>query len=207
MVLFFQSKFPICFLYTIQSILNVRANQAKPCTLKCIYSTYFEEFCLGWKGLCIEPQRRFAGIIQKSRTCGVVNSAVSLNDDVNVDIRVGGVLGGKIGTLSKEVRAETLSKTYPEHQNTVKGFRLSTIFLVNKVKTIDHLSIDCEGCELQVLESIDFEAVSIRLIQIERNDKGEEIKKYLDKQGYTWVEDLGEDSIHVINEEVGKYQK
>ena len=124
MVLFFQSKFPICFLYTIQSILNVRANQAKPCTLKYIYSTYFEEFCLGWKGLCIEPQRRFAGIIQKSRTCGVVNSAVSLNDDVNVDIRVGGVLGGKIGTLSKEVRAETLSKTYPEHQNTVKGFRL-----------------------------------------------------------------------------------
>ena len=130
-----------------------------------------------------------------------------MNDDVNVDIRVGGVLGGKIGTLSKEVRAETLSKTYPEHQNTVKGFRLSTIFLVNKVKKIDHLSIDCEGCELQVLESIDFEEVSIRLIQIERNDKGEEIKKYLDKQGYTWVEDLGEDSIHVINEEVGKYQK
>ena len=78
---------------------------------------------------------------------------------------------------------------------------------MNKVKKIDHLSIDCEGCELQVLESIDFEAVSIRLIQIERNDKGEEIKKYLDKQGYTWVEELGEDSIHVINEEVGKYQK
>ena len=58
-----------------------------------------------------------------------------------------------------------------------------------------------------MLESIDFDKVAIRLIQIERNDKGKEIKEYLDQNGYTWVEDLGEDSIHIKNGEVGNYVK
>ena len=97
--------------------------------------------------------------------------------------------------------------SYPERQNKVKGFRLSTIFAVNRVRQIDHLSIDCEGCELDTLSSIDFQSVKIRVIQIERNEKGKEIKQYLDKQGYTWVEDMGEDSIHIINAEVGNYVK
>ena len=137
----------------------------------------------------------------------MVNAAVSPSDDETIEIRVGGVLGGKIGSLSKEDRAEKLSMSYPEHQNKVKGFRLSTIFAVNRVQQIDHLSIDCEGCELDTLASIDFQSVKIRVIQIERNDKGKEIKEYLDKQGYTWVEDMGEDSIHIINAEVGNYVK
>ena len=63
---------------------------------------------------------------------------VSPSDDETIEIRVGGVLGGKIGSLSKEDRAEKLSMSYPEHQNKSKGFRLSTIFAVNRVQQIDH---------------------------------------------------------------------
>lgn len=170
-------------------------------------NTYFEEHCLGWKGLCVEPQRRFAGIIQKSRACGVVNAAVAEADfGEDIDIVVGGVLGGKKGTLTRERRAFKLAMTYPEHKNVVHGFRLSTIFRANAVSHIDHLSVDCEGCELAVLNSIDYAAVKIRLIQIERNNKAEEIKAFLFERGYAWMEDLGEDAIYVTNEEAGKYQ-
>ena len=48
--------------------------------------------------------------------------------------------------------------------------------------------------------------IKIRLIQIERNNKAEEIKAFLFERGYAWMEDLGEDAIYVTNEEAGKYQ-
>lgn len=174
-------------------------------------NSYFEEKCLGWKGLCIEPQRRFAGIIQKSRSCGVINAAIinSENDQEGeeIDIVVGGVLGGEDGTLSKGLKAKSLAKQYPEHENLVLGYKLASIFRVNDIKKVDHLAVDCEGCEMNVLQSIDYAAVQIRLIQIETNGKDKEIKAFLEKYGYTWVEDMGEDAIFVANEEVGQYKK
>ena len=82
-VVFSNTYFEVCnytfFVYIIVSA-NTNLNSYK-------FST--QEMCLGWRGLCVEPQRRFAGIIQKSRTCGVVNAAVSPSDDETIEIRVG----------------------------------------------------------------------------------------------------------------------
>ena len=145
-----------------------------------------EERCLGWKGLCIEPQRRFAGIIQKSRTCGVVNAAVAESDfseenSGEIDIVVGGVLGGRKGTLTKERRAFKLAMTYPEHRFS------SWISTIDHIRVSGHshrpLSIDCEGCELAVLNSIDYSEVKIRLMQIERNEKTGKLNHFFLNRG------------------------
>ena len=174
-------------------------------------NTLFEERCLGWRGLCIEPQRRFAGIIQKSRKCGVINAAVGNNKDEEegkeMDIVVGGVLGGEDGSLSKWEKAKKLARQYPEHKNVARSFKLSTIFRANHISHVDHLAIDCEGCELQVLRSLDYSEVKVRVIQIETNGKDKEIKEYLREVGFIWVEDMGEDAIFVTREEVAKYAK
>ena len=70
-----------------------------------------------------------------------MNAAVSLIDDENVDIRVGGVLGGKIGTLSKEDRAQKLSLTY------VKSTQIFPLVILI-INFLTHQNFYCRACIL-----------------------------------------------------------
>jgi hypothetical protein len=79
---------------------------------------------------------------------------------------------------------------------------LKTIFNENNVKQVNYLSIDVEGGELAVIESIDFDQVFIDVIGFENNypDTGEIIVEYLKSKGYSLINFHSYDILMIHND-------
>jgi hypothetical protein len=65
------------------------------------------------------------------------------------------------------------------------------------IKTIDFMSLDVEGYELPILNSINFSEYSFRFITVEENGYGNEITALLTKNGYKYLMRAGCDIMFV----------
>lgn len=72
---------------------------------------------------------------------------------------------------------------------------------------MDYFSLDIEGAELQVLETIPFDKVDIKILDIEMNHVGEifegtprKVKKLLKKAGYEYFRSIDIDEVFVKKE-------
>lgn len=101
----------------------------------------------GWTGICIEPNEAAFGALRESRKCDVCQGLVS-SDYGNLPFD-----GVRVGSGS-EVAAWPLSGLLKMHEAS---------------DTIDYLSIDVEGHELEVLAGIDFTRWHVRCATIEHN--------------------------------------
>ena len=79
---------------------------------------------------------------------------------------------------------------------------------------IDYLSLDIEGAELQVLESISFDDVDINVISVEVAKLGKifdgtctNLKYLMKRNGYTLYKTLEFDDIYVKNDFLNSIQK
>ena len=79
-------------------------------------------------------------------------------------------------------------------------YPLYSLLLAAGNPTVDYLSLDVEGAELKVLQTIPFSEVDIRVISVEvlHVDK-REVKKLLAKNGYKVLRDLKNDVIFYKN--------
>ena len=164
-------------------------------------NTYFLEQ-MGWSGLLIEPihalcqkaadarpkSRIVHGACSKRGSRGTTKFTVTQNvpvlsflqaDQEHVDrcIREGATL------VEIEVPLVTLDDVLRhERRNTAAG---AGPWVPNEGWKIDLVSIDTEGCELDVLDGFSLERFKPRVLVIE-NDRpaGEEIEPYLKRRGY-----------------------
>ena len=77
----------------------------------------------------------------------------------------------------------------------IQGAKFDTI-MRNQPRRIDYLSIDIEGGEMKVLESIDFNKYDIRLIGVERNYDSLGVANLLEQKGYVKIMQLGCDEFY-----------
>lgn len=134
----------------------------------------------GWNGVCFEPHPDSYDKLRKIRNCECYDYAIS-------------------DTLSSRVASFCMADKCPTHSSLSDvGGRNVTVEVRNfnyvvDEKHIDFLSIDAEGEDLAILQSIDFYEYYIGVILVEAN-KGqrEEIKELLEKENYK-TEDLGVD--------------
>jgi FkbM family methyltransferase len=156
-----------------------------------ISNTYFLEKIRNWKGICIEPQPDQFEILNKNRTsinlnCGIYNilgemefthvtgygSALSgISDDHNNNHkwRIDNGIeknGGNYNKFLLQVRP--LQDVLDEYQ----------------IYDIDFCSIDTEGSELKIVESIDYTKTNIKVFIIENNYGEEYVQKFLKEKGY-----------------------
>ena len=76
----------------------------------------------------------------------------------------------------------------------------------NKINHIDFMSIDVEGAEFAVLESIDFNKYKFDLITIENNHGVKKLRDYMFSKGYKVLLDIGVDILFIPkNVEIGIY--
>jgi FkbM family methyltransferase len=68
------------------------------------------------------------------------------------------------------------------------------------LSAIDYLSIDVEGAELSVLESVDWGRTTIRVITVEINRTDGAIGRYLLERGYCLWAVLGSDEMYVLKD-------
>lgn len=151
----------------------------------------------GWKGILIEPNPALQNILKEKRSGEVIPYLVS-NDERELEFHL--VDGpSNLHGLSRIDADEHFFKHVEKHGGTVKKVPLSChpltkILEENKVaKDFDFLSIDVEGHELNVLQTLDFDKFSPKIIMLEDNSKGANKGplNYLKEFGYTRVNRTG----------------
>lgn len=109
-----------------------------------------------------------SGIASLNRHSALKSEARAAKFAATLNKKYGRPKSGKDAVLAKK------------HMLKVRPF--SELFATHGFKQIDFLSIDVEGAELQVLQSIDFRAVRVRLIAIESPTA--QIRNLLHQQGF-----------------------
>lgn len=150
-----------------------------------------------WKGLAIEPQQSLRELWPTVRKTKCLNYVVGPENKEVLFIEAG---NGEDGLSGVEGFNKCRSKC---NKISVQQRKLSDILSENSITNIDYLSIDVEGYEMNVLKSIDFSKVNIKLIGLE-NDLGfknipiigkklgselgnNEIRRFLKEKGYTYI--------------------
>ena len=160
-------------------------------------NSYFFEKELGWTGICIEPLPLIYKKLKKNRNSININCAVDVLDGETEFIENKGwtqMLSGILKYYDKRhfQRRDKEIKIRGGKTNiiNVETFTLKTICDTHNIKKIDYLSIDVEGGELSVIQSIDFNKVFIDIIGFEDNypDISPLIIEYLQNNNYEFVQ-------------------
>lgn len=160
----------------------------------------------GWSGVAFEPQdnlRQLWKSIRKAECFPYIIGA----EKTSVQFIQSGTENGLSGVQGFNKVTHGGIVTQKEQ------IRLDDFFYEHNITTVDYLSIDVEGYEMQVLKSIDFTHVDIRIIDIE-NDIGfrfipfigrqlgatfgnNQLRKFLKEHGYKQVARIMGDDIFV----------
>lgn len=175
-------------------------------------NSYFFDKERNWKGICIEPLPEVYNKLCKNRNNSInLNLAIDKKNDI-------------VNFVCNNGYTEMLSgiQDYLDHrhinrintENALTGAKtniiqvttkpLKDIFLENKINHVNYLSIDVEGAEKQVIESIDFDQVFIDVIGFENNysDVSQPIINYLKSKGYLHLNYKGTDIMMIHSNSV-----
>ena len=109
-----------------------------------ISNTLFFDRCLGWKGLCFEPQGTFAAGFRQNRSCELIPTCVS-SSSLTV------TLYGEGGGASIANANSAIAKRKDLQSKSFKCTILADELRRRKVSHVDFVSIDIEGSESAVL--------------------------------------------------------
>lgn len=145
-------------------------------------NSYLLEKAFGWNGILCEPLTRHHKQLFELRNCHINTNCVYPET-------------GKVLTFSESVNEDMLS-CLEEHKEANKtyerSFKVLTISindlldLYNAPNEIDYLSLDTEGGEYEILQSLDWNKYSISVITVEHNwgEKRQPIYDFLTSKGY-----------------------
>ena len=181
-------------------------------------NTWFFEKERSWSGLLIEPNPvEFNKMVDHPRELSYKeNCAISDIEQEITFLSIEGpcnVLSGikefynaqHIDRINRELE---MYNNYPEghelysrsEEIKMKAVRLQSLFDKYDIKKVDFISIDVEGAELQVLNSIDFDKTEIDVLLIENNYGLEKETEFLVSKGYKLLGNIQWDSVFVKNE-------
>lgn len=157
---------------------------------------YFEEMN-NWNGINVEPNKRVYDALVINRPKNINLNCAVFNQDGEADFFLNTgyteMLSG-IKTTFDSRHVSRLEKENNIHGSTTESVnivtkRLETIFDEHQISHVHYLSIDVEGAEFEVIQSINFDKVFIDVIAFENNynDKSIPILKYLEERDYVVI--------------------
>lgn len=166
-------------------------------------NTYFFEK-KGWQGMCIEAHNDFIGALSKNRpNSKVVHCAVGETNKEKVTFYANKV--GSLSTLDKDEeerwKANYAKDFYGFEEQEVSMRTLTSVFDELRVKTIDLVSLDIEGYEVQALIGLDFKKYSPRIFIIEYKDEihKSQVDDILHKNQYHFLSKIGCNLFYSLN--------
>jgi FkbM family methyltransferase len=169
-------------------------------------NTYFFEK-LGWNGILIEPRIKEYEKLKQERTSHIENIAIYNQCGTEKFICCDGYIKGLSGLLAEQ-KPEHLNRIFNElliYGKSIEIIEVQTI-TINKllekhnIKIIDYLSIDTEGSEYKILETIDFNKIKIKAISVENNYCESNVYDLLTKYNFEKVTQIGCDDIYINKE-------
>lgn len=149
-----------------------------------VSNTYFFEKEFGWHGLLVEPNPAFHASIRKHRTAHLeTRAAFSSAADAAPFLA-----HGELSHLGGSNRPD--GHVHAGQEIDVSTATLTRIFDDNDApETINYMSIDTEGSELEILMGLDFDRYKIDFLTIEHNfvdEKRKRIREYMTSAGYAF---------------------
>jgi FkbM family methyltransferase len=161
----------------------------------------------GWSGVCVDPfPKHFS-----KRKCKLIKKAVSKDGfdrefiRVSIDRRYGGDVSYFSGFKDAVKAHLPLIEDYCDYQNIiVQTITIDEIYSQTELPLyVEFLSVDTEGSELEIFQSIDFNKYKFGLIVFEHNEEEDTksgVGKILTENGYRLIESLRCDDIYISNE-------
>ena len=141
----------------------------------------------GWSGLLVEPNPTIypKGFLKQRKAWAAPNCLATMARPHIVQF-TGRLFEGGMAAISPEKREDTYD---------MQCFPLYSLLLAAAGNiTVNYLSLDIEGAEFLVLQTIPWDKVDIEVLTVETNHAGEvfpgskeEIRNYLADQGYVYV--------------------
>ena len=165
-------------------------------------NTYFFEKNMGWTGICVEPIPEVYNRLKDNRSCLCIHGCVFDNRESVPFLKISGwaeMLSGIIENYDpqhvKRIQWEIELNGGQSEIINVKCYNLMELLTDNHIQHIDYLSIDTEGGELGILQSIDFSRIDIDVIEVE-NNYHDSFQVFLEPLGFRKICDLGPDEIY-----------
>ena len=157
-------------------------------------NTYFFEKYLGWTGICIEPMPEIFKQLKQNRKCICVNGCIAEFNGTRKFMQVSGP-SNMLSGLIEFCDNRHLTRIYREVAQLggeitildMQCFRLNDLLKTHAIPHVDLLSVDVEGAEFAILQSIDFSTVDIDVICVENNNDTSDVRVLLEKAGYSFV--------------------
>ncbi|MEQ1837227.1 MAG: FkbM family methyltransferase [Candidatus Nitrotoga sp.] len=150
-------------------------------------NTFFFERSRGWKGLAFDPMTKYQPEWAESRSAIFFPFALGGFEETKtfVEIENKGGWGNMMSAFAENVRPEDMALGYTVYAVSVR--RASDVFEQHGVSSIDLMSIDVEGAEMDVLLGMEMPRYLPKVLLIE-NCRGlagnEKIRQYLIARGY-----------------------
>ena len=157
----------------------------------------------GWTGIAVEPSPTACSLLRSNRSCIVINACIAASPGIVRYLHIEGaaaMLSGivshydarHLGRIEREIQAvggEGRELDMPCH--TIDGLARD-----NDLSRIDYLSVDTEGGELEILESVDFTRLDVNLITVENNYGDPRLRKVLGRSGFRLIAKIARDEVY-----------
>lgn len=168
-------------------------------------NTWFFEHQRNWKGICVEPIPEVFAKLEQNRNCIKVNGAISKTPGVQKFLRVHGevvdteMLSGLLDEYDPR-HLERIDREIKEYggdkeEIEVQCYNVNDLLKEQGFDTVDYVSIDTEGNELSILQSMDHQAVVFKVFTIENNYGDDSIRKFMESQGYRYLRQIEQDDV------------
>ena len=155
----------------------------------------FEE--MGWRGMLVEPHDDYIDLLIKNRPRSIVcHCAVSNENKDEVILHSDNMCSLSTLNSLNEKELKNYGKTVADFREmTVKQRTLQSLFDEHHISSIDVLSLDIEGHEVEALKGINFEKVRPTVMVIEAKTRKQEklISAILKPYGYKRSVRVGSD--------------
>ena len=172
-------------------------------------NTKFFEDQRSWTGILIEPQPVYFNQIAKNRPKSITYNCAILDSDLPIEMVVRSWLneGDPVGTLAEYTFSEHRTHWHSENSKSIQvnTRRLDDILHENSVESIDLFSLDVEGSEFEVLQTMNWSIpVGVLLIEMlkENEDKNTLCRNLLLQNNYTFHSTIGNNEIWLGTKEL-----
>ena len=158
-------------------------------------SRYLIKF-FDWNGILIEPhpefQKHLHSIYAKSKNVHLCNYAVANKTQTSNFYMYGKDKHAQVSTLSDEFKQRVIHTHGDKYLEPIKVETMPLKKLLveyNSPDKIDFMSIDCEGSDMEVLQSMDWVRFEVNLVCIEHSMDKTMLMEYMNSIGYSYYDE------------------